>query len=42
MRSTEFLGHVSAPDRTSAKIAAVEKFNLTVEQRRRLVVQERA
>jgi hypothetical protein len=31
---------VSAPDRAAAKIAATEKFNLTEEQRRRLVVQE--
>jgi hypothetical protein len=40
MRSTQFLGRVDAPDRAAAKIAAAEKFNLTEEQRRRLVVQE--
>jgi hypothetical protein len=39
-RSTQVLGSVEAPDRTAAKIAATEKFNLTEEQRRRLVVQE--
>jgi hypothetical protein len=40
IRSTQFLGRVDAPDRAAAKIAASEKFNLTEEQRRRLVVQE--
>jgi hypothetical protein len=39
-RSTQLLGRVDAPDRAAAKIAATEKFNLTEEQRRRLVVQE--
>ena len=39
---TRFLGHVNAPDREAAKIAAVERFKLDDEQRRRLVVQERA
>jgi len=38
--STQLLGRVDAPDHTAAKIAATEKFNLTEEQRRRLVVQE--
>jgi hypothetical protein len=41
-RGSRFLGHVSAPDREAAKIAAVERFKLDDEQRRRLVVQERA
>jgi hypothetical protein len=41
-RGTRFLGHVNAPDREAAKIAAVEWFKLDDEQRRRLVVQERA
>jgi hypothetical protein len=39
-RRTEFLGHVEAPDREGAEAAAAERFNLTEEQRRRLVVQE--
>ena len=39
-RSTQVLGRVDAPDRAAAIIAATEKFNLTEEQRRRLVVQE--
>jgi hypothetical protein len=39
---TRFLGHVNAPDREAAKIAAVERFKLDDEQRRRLVLQERA
>ena len=41
-RGSQFLGHVNAPDREAAKIAAVERFKLDDEQRRRLVVQERA
>src|SRR5262249_10531820 len=32
MCSTQFLGHVSAPDRAAAKIAATEKSNLTEER----------
>ena len=39
-RTTQYLGRVDAPDRAAAQIAATEKFNLTEEQRRRLVVQE--
>ena len=39
-RSTQFLGRVDAPDRAATQIAATETFNLTEEQRRRLVVQE--
>jgi hypothetical protein len=34
--------HVNAPDREAARIAAVERFRLDDEQRRRPVVQERA
>ena len=41
-RGSQFLGHVNAPDREAAKIAAVERFKLDDEQRRRLVLQERA
>jgi hypothetical protein len=37
---TEFLGHVEAPDRSAAEAAAVEKFKLNDEQRKRLVLQE--
>jgi hypothetical protein len=36
----EFLGRVEAPDREAAEAAAVEKFRLTDEQRKRLVLQE--
>ena len=36
----EFLGTVEAVDREAAEAAAVEAFNLTDEQRKRLVVQE--
>jgi hypothetical protein len=36
----EFLGRVEAPDRAAAEAAAAERFNLTEEQRRRLVLQE--
>jgi hypothetical protein len=36
----EFLGTVEAPDQEAAEAAAVEAFNLTDEQRKRLVVQE--
>lgn len=39
-RRTEFLGHVQAPDCEAAEAAAAERFNLTEEQRRRLVLQE--
>jgi hypothetical protein len=36
----EFLGNVEAPDRAAAEAAAVERFGLTDEQRRRLALQE--
>jgi hypothetical protein len=36
----EFLGHVEAPDREAAEAAAVERFDFTDEQWRRLVLQE--
>jgi hypothetical protein len=36
----EFLGTVEAMDQEAAEAAAVEAFNLTDEQRKRLVVQE--
>ena len=39
-KRTEHLGRVEAPDRESAEAAAVEKFGLTDEQRKRLVLQE--
>jgi hypothetical protein len=39
-KRTEFLGHVEAPDREAAEAAAAERFKLTEEQRRRLVLQE--
>jgi hypothetical protein len=39
-KRTEFFGHVEAPDRGAAEAAAAERFNLTEEQRRRLVLQE--
>jgi hypothetical protein len=35
------LGYVEAPDEASAEIAAVVKFDLSAEQRGRLVVHER-
>ena len=35
------LGDVEAPDAKSAEVAAVAQFNLSEEQRKRLVVQER-
>jgi hypothetical protein len=38
----EFLGTVEAPDKEAAEAAAAVKFNLSEEQRARLVVQERA
>jgi hypothetical protein len=38
----EILGVVEAPDRKAAEAAAVVRFNLSEEQRGRLVVQERA
>jgi hypothetical protein len=37
----QHLGDVEAPDAKSAEAAAVTEFNLSEEQRRRLVVQER-
>ena len=37
----EFLGTVEAVDQEAADAAALEAFNLTDEQRKRLVVQER-
>jgi DNA-binding GntR family transcriptional regulator len=37
----EVLGYVEARDRASAELAAMADFNLTAEQRKRLVVQER-
>jgi hypothetical protein len=37
----EYIGDVQAPDERAAEAAAVAKFNLDHEQRRRLVVQER-
>jgi hypothetical protein len=37
----QFLGYVEAPDREAAE-AAVDRFNLSEEQRGRLVIQERA
>jgi hypothetical protein len=39
-KRTEFLGRVEAPDRNAAEAAAVEKFKLNDEQRKRLVLQE--
>lgn len=39
-KRTEYLGRVEAPDRAAAEVAAVERFNLTDEQRKRLVLQE--
>jgi hypothetical protein len=36
----EFLGQVEAPDREAAEAVAAERFNLTPEQRKRLVLQE--
>ena len=35
------MGNVEAPSREAAEAAAVREFNLTPEQRHRLVVQER-
>jgi hypothetical protein len=40
-RGTRFLGHVNAPDRIAAEIAAVEQFKLDDAQRSRLLVHER-
>jgi hypothetical protein len=37
----DFLGEVEAPDQETAEAMAVKAFNLTDEQRERLVVQER-
>ncbi len=38
----QFLGFVEAADRKAAEAAAVVRFNLTEEQRGRLVIQEQA
>jgi hypothetical protein len=38
----QFLGYVEAPDREAAETAAVVRFNLTEEQRGRLVTNEQA
>jgi hypothetical protein len=40
-RRGAFLGDVQAPDRETAEAAAVEKFKLNDEQRKRLILQER-
>jgi hypothetical protein len=40
-KRTEYLGRVKAPDRETAEVAAVEKFKLNDEQRRRLVLREK-
>jgi hypothetical protein len=37
----QFLGFVEAPDRQAAEAAAVKQFNISEEQRTRLIVQER-
>lgn len=37
----QYLGDVQAPDERAAETAAVAEFNLSDEQRKRLVVQER-
>jgi hypothetical protein len=37
----EFLGVVEAPDRETAAVVAAKQFNLSDEERERLVVQER-
>jgi hypothetical protein len=36
----EYLGLVRATDRKAAEAAAIEQFNLTAEQQKRLVLQE--
>jgi hypothetical protein len=40
-KRAQVLGDVEAPSREAAEAAAVRAFNLTAEQRSRLVVQER-
>jgi hypothetical protein len=40
-KKAQVLGEVQAPSREAAEAAAVREFNLTDEQRSRLVVQER-
>jgi len=40
-RRGQVLGNVETPSREAAEAAAVQEFNLTAEQRSRLVVQER-
>ena len=37
----QILGHVEARDRTATELAAVVEFNLSAEQRKRLVLRER-
>jgi hypothetical protein len=37
----QFLGFVEAPDRQTAEAAAAKQFNISEEQRTRLIVQER-
>jgi hypothetical protein len=38
---TQYLGDVQAPDESAAEAAAVTEFDLSDEQRKRLMVQER-
>jgi hypothetical protein len=38
---SHYLGDVQVPDETAAEAAAATEFNLSVEQRTRLVVRER-
>jgi hypothetical protein len=40
-KRTEYLGRVEVPDRETAEVAAVEKFKLNDEQRKRLVLREK-
>jgi len=40
-KPSQFLGDVEAPDRAGAEVAAVRAFNLSKEQRKRLLVRER-
>ena len=40
-KPSQFLGDVEAPDRAGAEVAAVRVFNLSKEQRKRLLVRER-
>ena len=41
IQASQFLGYVEAPDRAAAEVAAVRAFNLSKEQRKRLLVRER-